>query len=133
MAKKKKRKSKKKEFWGLTRQERQQAAISWVSEYEGDNFVKAYSKKFRLNLKNSMKELSSFGFTISSEERAEIKRLIDIQKQEKENKKRKKEVRELQDLIESDETLAFIAGYTEGGAPFGITHEEMQEIENEER
>jgi len=29
---------------------------------------------------------------------------------------------------ESDETFAFIAGYTSGGAPYGITHEEMQEI-----
>ncbi|MGF2614455.1 hypothetical protein FZC84_14185 [Rossellomorea vietnamensis] len=129
MAKKMKRKSKKKQNWGLTKDERQEIASSWVREYEGDNIVKAYSKKFRLNLKSSLKELTSFGFTISSEERAQIKRLIDIQKQQRENKKRKKEARELQDLIDSDETFAFIAGYTEGGAPFGITHEEMQENE----
>ncbi|TYS17013.1 hypothetical protein FZC78_10300 [Rossellomorea vietnamensis] len=82
-----------------------------MSEYEGDNIVKTYSKKFRLNLKNSMKELTSFGFTISSEERAEIKRLIGIQKQQRENKKRKKEARELRNLIESDEAFAFVAGY----------------------
>jgi hypothetical protein len=30
---------------------------------------------------------------------------------------------------DSDETFAFIAGYTEGGFPFGITHEEMAEYE----
>ncbi len=29
----------------------------------------------------------------------------------------------------SDENFAFIAGYTVGGAPFGISHEEMAEIE----
>lgn len=28
-------------------------------------------------------------------------------------------------LYESDETFAFIAGYTSGGAPYGITWEEM--------
>lgn len=33
----------------------------------------------------------------------------------------------------SDETYAFIAGFTSGGAPYGITHEEMAEIEREER
>lgn len=31
--------------------------------------------------------------------------------------------------IEHDETFAFIAGYTAGGAPFGITHEEMKKTE----
>jgi len=35
--------------------------------------------------------------------------------------------------IEYDEDYAFIAGFSEGGAPFGITHEEMKEIEREER
>ena len=32
-------------------------------------------------------------------------------------------------LFESDETFAFIAGYTSGGVPYGITWEEMNEIE----
>ena len=32
-------------------------------------------------------------------------------------------------LFESDETFAFIAGYTSGGAPYGVTWEEMEEIE----
>lgn len=31
-----------------------------------------------------------------------------------------------EDLFESDETFAFIAGYTESGIPFGITHEEWE-------
>lgn len=30
------------------------------------------------------------------------------------------------DFADSDETFAFIAGYTEGGAAFGITWEEME-------
>ena len=30
---------------------------------------------------------------------------------------------------ESDDTFAFIAGYTSGGAPYGVTWEEMEEIE----
>lgn len=39
----------------------------------------------------------------------------------------------LNDWDESDEYFAFIAGYTENGAPFGITHEEWEEIEERER
>ena len=30
----------------------------------------------------------------------------------------------------SDENLAFIAGFTEGGVPFGITHEEWDKMES---
>lgn len=131
MGKKKKSKSTKKQYWGLTKEERLEIARSWVSEYKGKNLVKDYSKKFRLNLKNSLKELTNFGFKISKEERKEIKRLIKAQKQQKENKRREKEAHQPIELFESDETFAFIAGYTGGGIPFGITHEEMQELEHE--
>lgn len=41
-------------------------------------------------------------------------------------KRRRKEAKEEQDgtLYGSDDTFSFIAGYTEGGAPFGTTWEE---------
>lgn len=32
-------------------------------------------------------------------------------------------------LFESDDTFAFIAGYTSGGFAYGVTWEEMEEIE----
>jgi hypothetical protein len=35
-------------------------------------------------------------------------------------------------LFSSDENFAFIVGFTSNGVPFGITHEEMKEIEKEE-
>lgn len=34
--------------------------------------------------------------------------------------------------IESDDTFAFIAGYTSGGFPYGITWEEMEQKSLEE-
>ena len=44
--------------------------------------------------------------------------------------RRKKKQEELEDrLFESDDTFAFIAGYTSGGASYGVTWEEMEEIE----
>ena len=47
--------------------------------------------------------------------------------------KRKKTQEDYEEnLFESDETFAFIAGYTSGGVPYGITWEEMEEIEKKE-
>jgi hypothetical protein len=34
--------------------------------------------------------------------------------------------------FDSDENFAFIAGYTSGGLPYGITHEEMKALNNDE-
>jgi hypothetical protein len=31
-------------------------------------------------------------------------------------------------LIDSDDNFAFIAGYTSGGFPYGLTHEEFEKI-----
>ena len=50
---------------------------------------------------------------------------------ERKNRKLKKE-RKAEDVeFDSDENFAFIVGYTSGGAPYGLKHEEMNEIEKE--
>ncbi|WP_078549664.1 hypothetical protein [Litchfieldia alkalitelluris] len=127
MGKKKKRKSKKKQFWGLPRDIRIENAKSWIETYNEEYIVQAYAKRFGLNLKNAMKELQIIGFQISTQERVHIKRIIKERKLQKENKKAKRKAIELNEFEEYDETFAFIAGYTEGGAPFGVTYEEIEE------
>ncbi len=48
--------------------------------------------------------------------------------------RRKKKQNEIEyNLPEADETFAFIAGYTSGGVPYGVTWEEMEEIERKEK
>ncbi len=120
-----------KPFWGLPMVERKELAKSWIEKYDGDNKVKAYSKMFGLNIKNSMKELRSIGVPLSNEEKEYARRILEAKKQKSEKKREKRRMEdleiELEAYIESDETFAFIAGYTEGGAPYGITHEEMDE------
>lgn len=49
----------------------------------------------------------------------------------KRNKKRKTNYIDF-DEFESDDTFVFIAGYTSGGFPYGITWEEMKEKEDDE-
>ncbi|MDM5329212.1 hypothetical protein [Neobacillus sp. CF12] len=70
------------------------------------------------------------GANISSQEREYTKELIKKKKQEKERKREKRRnTKELELYEDYDDTFAFIAGYTEGGVPFGITYEEMEDIE----
>lgn len=76
MGQKKKRKSKKKQFWGLTKEARMEQAKSWLETYDGDHIIKAYSKLFGLNLKNALKELDKVGARISAQERGHTKELI---------------------------------------------------------
>jgi len=41
----------------------------------------------------------------------------------------KKPKAEIDSQIESDEHFGFIAGYTSNGVPYGLTHEELEGIE----
>jgi hypothetical protein len=44
--------------------------------------------------------------------------------------KKKEEQNKIDPLIESDETFAYIAGYTSGGAPYGVTWDELKKDES---
>ena len=50
---------------------------------------------------------------------------------EKNNRNRKLKKSRIGEYVEidSDENFAFIVGYTSGGAPYGLTHEEMADLE----
>jgi len=52
---------------------------------------------------------------------------------EKKSRNRKIKKEKIDELtgLESDENFAYIVGYTSGGAPYGLTHEEMAELEKE--
>lgn len=45
----------------------------------------------------------------------------------------KRNKKNTENIIESDETFAFIVGYTSGGFPYGITWEEMEPKSLEEQ
>lgn len=54
-----------------------------------------------------------------------------MSEKKKRNRKLKKEKIDEHVELDSDENFAFIAGHTSGGAPYGLTHEEMAELEKE--
>lgn len=118
--------------------ERKVKAEKWVAEYDGTPYggdiIKAYRKKFAVDRMKAVAELQMLGVSLTKEqidrEKAAVKAYQDIQRAKKAKRKRLREQRRMQkndiaDYAEQDGTFYYIAGYTSGGAPYGITWEEM--------
>ena len=97
----------------------------WLPTYEGKKVVRAYRKKFSVDIICAVRELQEIGYefkpgyvdSLLKSEAARIKRL----KAKKEEKRLAEEQND-----EQDDTFYYIAGYTSGGVPFGLTWEEME-------
>ena len=118
--------------------ERKAKAEKWVSEYDGTPYggdiIKAYRKKFAVDCMKAVAELQMLGVSLTKEqidrEKAAVKAYQDIQRAKKAKRKRLREQKRMQKDIpvfheDQDETFYYIAGYTSGGAPYGVTWEEM--------
>ena len=118
--------------------ERKAKAEKWVSEYDGTTYggdiIKAYRKKFAVDRMKAVAELQMLGVSLTKEqidrEKAAVKAYQDIQRAKKAKRKRLREQKRMQKDIpvfheDQDETFYYIAGYTSGGAPYGVTWEEM--------
>jgi len=103
-------------------------AKTWMKTYTGKKLYQGYAKHFGVSKLCAIIELEMLGIEISPELKENIKRSEEDKKIRKEKLKLKKE----ESLVESDYYFAYIVGYTSGGAPYGITWEEMEEIENNE-
>lgn len=117
----------------LSRINRLNSAREWVQTYTGRNKVKGYCNKYAVDKLCAIKELRLLGVEITEKYEAEIIRSIENLRKQRQRSKEKKE----QELnctlgIDCDENFAFIVGHTSGGFPYGITHEEMEEIEKNE-
>ena len=118
--------------------ERKAKAEKWVSEYDGTPYggdiIKAYRKKFAVDRMKAVEELQMLGVSLTKEqidrEKAAVKAYQDIQRAKKAKRKRFREQKRMQKDIpvfheDQDETFYYIAGYTSGGVPYGVTWEEM--------
>ena len=118
--------------------DRKVKAEKWVAEYDGTAYggdiIKAYRKKFAVDRMKAVAELQMLGVSLTKEqidrEKAAVKAYQDIQKAKKAKRKRLREQRKMQksdiaDYLEQDDRFYYIAGYTSGGAPYGVTWEEM--------
>lgn len=118
--------------------ERKIKAEKWVAEYDGTPYggdiIKAYRKKFAVDRMKAVAELQMLGVSLTEEqierENAAIRTYQNIQRAKKAKRKKSREQKRIQKdnpvfHEDQDDTFYYIAGYTSGGAPYGVTWEEM--------
>ena len=118
--------------------ERKAKAEKWVVEYDGTPYggdiIKAYRKKFAVDRMKAVAELQLLGVSLTNEqidrEKEAVKAYQELQRVKKKKRKRIREQKRMKKdnpvfHEEQDDTFYYIAGYTSGGAPYGVTWEEM--------
>ena len=101
----------------------QNARTKWLPTATAKNIAKSYSKWYGVDLLCAITELEILGHTFGEQYKKQVKVSIASKSNAKRRKKEEKE--EDNDFpYDSDDTFSFIAGYTENGAPFGVTWEE---------
>ena len=106
-------------------------ASEWIKGYNGKNLISGYAKWFGVDKICAMNELKIIGVTISEAMEKQVLASVKARIEQKRIMKEKRNFVDDKD-IDSDENFAYIAGYTSGGAPYGLTHEEMRRIESEQ-
>jgi hypothetical protein len=115
----------------MDRRSRLQSATEWVKKYKGKNIIASYGKWFGVDKICAMTELEMLGLTYSDKRKTQLKKAEENRKQQLNvlKEKRKLKNNSNDEEIESNEVFVFIAGYIDSGVPFGITQEEIQEVE----
>lgn len=117
----------------MTRATRLINAKEWVKSYDGKNIIKGYAKWFGVDWICAMTELEMLGYPFSEKMKEKTRNAVanrnHDKKLKKETRKQKRDQFEENWDIDCDESFAFIAGYTSGGVPFGVTYDEWIEME----
>jgi hypothetical protein len=107
------------------REQRLRKARQWVLTYEGAHIVRAYRRRFKIDPVCALRDLEEIG-ALSPEKLETLKAAESVRlEQKRREREHKKERDQLDRFPDSDDTFFFIAGYTSGGAPYGITWAEM--------
>lgn len=121
-----------------------QARLWWKEQTfsDGDQIIKAYRKRFGVERICAMRDLLKMG-VLDAETKKEFRNEV-REREERNAMKREKRARRAaerkagkgsSDSMEvwQDENFFFIAGYTSWGFPYGITWEEADRMEEEEK
>lgn len=128
--KKKKRKSTQPKRWSFNRKQRLAAAKGWMQTYEGKYLIKGYTRRYKVDILCAIVELRMLGVEISEEYENQVKQSIEGNRRAKQLKKQQQaEAAYFEDYV--DEGFYFVAGYTSGGAPYGLTWEQMETTDEE--
>ena len=112
----------------LKRNQRMERAKQWLATYNGEKnkIVKNYRKLFHVDILCALKELIELGVEFPPGYVDMMKHNEECRREQMAREKAKKQARRLAVMYpDSDGTFYYIAGYTSGGAPYGVTWEEM--------
>lgn len=116
----------------LTKAERKEARLrkgkQWLLTYTGlpKKMNKHYRERFHVDAVTAAKDLQELGVNYTQEQLDQIKRAEEQRLRQRRMEREAKERERLAELYEDcDDRFAFIAGYTDGGAPFGVMWEEV--------
>ncbi|HEX6369183.1 MAG TPA: hypothetical protein VF006_09640 [Longimicrobium sp.] len=115
----------------MTRAARLQAAKHWLPTYRGGNLVRGYRKWFGVSDVCAVLELRMLGVDLPDARLEQARR--DEQARAGRRTRQKEQHARADDAGEWDEEFAFIAGYTEGGAPYGIRWDDPDDATVHER
>jgi hypothetical protein len=93
--------------------------------------AKSYRKRYGVDWPCAITELASLGVQLDKTWVAQLQRSLAGHQRARANRRADQQAREQVEMFpDSDEQFAFIAGYTAGGAPFGVTWDEWNAMEN---
>ncbi len=110
----------------LNRTKRLKLAPQWISAYEGKNQVRGYARHFGVDLICAITEMRMLRYPVTEEYELAVKRSIADRTLQTKKKREAKEAAANPPDDFSDGEFSFIAGYTSGGAPYGIRREDKE-------
>jgi hypothetical protein len=96
-----------------------------VRKYAGNKIVQAYRKRFGVDILCAIAELRCLGVAIDQEYEEQVRQSLEGRARAKKAEREKASLAEL--WPDCDDTFAYIAGYTPGGVPFGVTWDDVEE------
>jgi hypothetical protein len=113
----------------FNREQRLQSAKEWIPTYTGKNLIKGYKKWFGVDFVCAIKEIKMLGYEVDPEYKKQILKQEEAKQKADEKRKaeeKRKKAEEKHFNSDQNEDFYYIAGYTSGGAPYGITWEEYE-------
>lgn len=102
-------------------------ARQWLAAYDGTgkHIVHAYRKKFKVDITTALNDLGEID-ALTAEQLAVKRQAEEVRQRNLRREKEEKALRDFYDRFpDSNDQFFFIAGYTSGGAPYGVTWAEM--------
>lgn len=104
-------------------------ATGWVENYTGKNIVRGYCNWYGVDEMAAVIELRELGVPIPAERETALRKKAATRSVTAAGRKQRKQKERdwIEEYPDSDDTFAFIAGYTPAGFPYGTTWEELGE------